>query len=227
MFWKIDRDIETKLDKIGADPYFVRYILSMYNVSPAESPKENNFFSIEKWGSSAQRKIKRNIQKNYGTNWNVIWKLKHYSMKDLFNREMRENLFYMCPEPSKKPGRPREDNVWAAVYHLRNYFMKITSRYNASGVLIKKGNFCMSLISEIFGKDCVYLNEEWSEKKKNLKLSIFPASPVESTTDELLKMYESQKEIIREALDTNTPLYEIRRRKSLEAISITGTHKAP
>lgn len=189
----MDKKLLEEIKGFGADPYFVRFIIALSGVTHRDEVD----FMVENVPEAQQKKMKRALQKHYPKKWEQLWKEK----KEQKHLKLESRLFSKTPLPPKSKGRPRKDHVWIAIQFLRDYFIKLTSKPN------------MKLIAKIVGMAYSNILTGWKEREGTIPRSILPGSPVEMTVEFLLQWYDSQKDSIREALDTNTPLRDIIEKK--------------
>jgi hypothetical protein len=184
--------IGKELDKIGADFEFMRFLLIWNGL--IIQPKLVDF-TTTKLSESYQRKIKRQVKKNYGSQWKAYWENIKKTWKEQNRMVLERRLFKMEPLPPNPPNRPRNYRLWSAVYDLRNYMIKLTTEPK------------MSLIEEFLISEGLWafgsLYKEWSRRKK-----WFKGNDYRVPIDDHLRWYEVNKKKIAEAIRTGVPMWQ-------------------
>lgn len=196
-FWTLDNDkeLKNKIIALNADPYFIWFYCGWNNLINTEC----YCFQSEGFDASYQKKVKRDIQKEYGDNWEKEWEYQKTEGFKARNKLMiTKSLFKleeMIPLP-KKNGRPRDMVFWQTIFDIKNYFVKIT------------GEPRMRLLSDVFFPYLAtnYLGAEWSRRKSWFTEAEIMES--EKRVSDAERFYSTKNLIIRECLRENKPLYE-------------------
>lgn len=199
--------------KIDFDKTLVKFILAWHNLIYSEKVS----LTTEKRSSAYQKRIKRQVQKDLGTEWKKYWRnIIRRGWKEQDAMKQTKNLFWLESSPMNPAYRPRKDEKYLATYHLRNYFIKLTGKPQ------------MALIAtEIFNEDYATFKVEYYRRKKYIEqlvegqlhiqkykdkvktAQMIIAKPAMiKTTDELIQICEDYKERIEKALSDKIPIYK-------------------
>ncbi len=140
--------LDDRIKKVGGDPEFIRFLQDFF------CKFEIYNLQTEKFSEAYLKRIKRRAIKNSGKEyWKMILK---ESLKPRLKMRLRKNLFIVEPLPKNPPHRPMEVNKWRIVLYLREYFKRITGKYQ------------MGIIADILFPEKTYaeLNSEWCKRKK-------------------------------------------------------------
>jgi hypothetical protein len=186
-----------KLEKIGADPFFVKWLMASLFLEDAKICHS----TFRKMSQTELKREKRRIQREHPNDWEYHWKYFMKFKKEQEKRKFEKGLFSFYPVWPKPPHRPRKNRQWLAVYYLRNYFVKLTGKPH------------MALVRDIVFPDYEYslFNSEWSRRKDKLDYQFQEGSPAIWPTDKLLNLWNdiiSKRKDIRQALLTGYPIYQ-------------------
>jgi hypothetical protein len=186
----MDVTVRKEIEKIKADPDFVEFVMAWHGESGATTQLP---FAEETQSQAYQKKAKRWMLRDFGTEWKSYWKvILNECWKTRRKMVLERNLFRLEPRGTNPNHRPPKEGRWNAIFDLRNYFTKIDSRPH------------MRLLGQLFYPDQeedTFITE-WNRRKDWFK---------EEKGDERLQrlevFYRYNRERIRETLRTGIPLY--------------------
>ncbi len=165
----INIDLDKELEKIGAKPDFINFLMDWYNLFYKEIPhsKSNEISNNEierilhQRAHYNQRKTRTSLKKKYGEiEGTKIWKetLKHLKKRDL---NINPNTGEMFSISSKQKKNEDRKNLLNFITILKAYLISLTKRPNWNLI-------CKILLpdDDIDGKSL----REWYSKKKSMRI---------------------------------------------------------
>ena len=199
---KMSEKLIEKLEKLNADRIFMQFILAVHGLIHAQKVP----FTTTKRTDAYQKKIKRQVQKDFREDWKQYWEeVIKKGWKEQDKIILKKDLFKIEPVPPPPHHRPRNDNLWLAIFDLRNYFIKLTGKPNMPLIcdfLASKNLW--KLASQGSGDKDASLNKEWDKRKY-----WFQDMDGGARIDTLYNYFLTNNKTITESLNTITPVKEL------------------
>jgi hypothetical protein len=134
--------IEERIEKVGADPFYIQFILIWYGWQP-------EVFPIGSVSETEKKRMKRRLLAS-GQYSQDKWKTILENLRKFKNTKLKKTLFWMHPIPRHPRNRPKNIDKLKIVHILRIYFTELTGKPQ------------MELIAGILGIESDSLAQEWS-----------------------------------------------------------------
>jgi hypothetical protein len=126
---RIRRSFKEKMDALGADAGFVRYLVASSVVFPfrplLDLALPTNTSQSRKLRQSNMKRMLRRIKREGRNDWKDRWESRKRELKDLRKMKYVQTVFGFEPI-IKKPNRPKQEHKSRLVWVLKTYFERLT-----------------------------------------------------------------------------------------------------
>lgn len=203
---KLQDALRRKISQLGGDPNVVEFILGRYGClsDPLTDTRPPPFKTWEYWTPARQKQIKRNLKRQFPSDWKQRWKELQSEAKRYEAPKLQQGLLSIEVIRPKPAHAPFAIDYWMAVCDVKTYFTRIAKRPH------------WNLIQEIFfpGKTAWYVQSEWVRRKKH-----FARFDNEGRLTRLLHFYTKYESVFAKVLQTRISILVTPHREEFERLA--------